>query len=652
MKANRNDSCPCGSGKKYKKCCQDKTAPVVATVSVEALLDSAIAAHQRGELDAAEQGYGAVLAQQPKQVDALHLLGVVCMQRGDFRAAIEFIQEAIRHGGEHRDLIYNLGNALRGARRDMEAAEAYRRILVHSPQDVEALNNLGLALRGAGQSTEALACFEQALALAPADTDVMGNVGLVLSDINRGDEAIAIYRKALALNPALPEILNNLGSALQNTGDTVAAIQAYRQALAYKPTYAEAHSNLIFSMDFVEEGGVAAQQAERARWADTYTADIAPYAHFPNVRDADRKLRIGYVSPDFRHHSAAYAYAPLILSYDRERFDVYCYSNTPVVDDLTQRFRQSATQWRDVYALNDAQVASQIRGDEIDILVDLAGHSRNNRLGVMAHRPAPIQASGWGHANGTGLRTVDYLFSDPVYIPPEEQRFFREKILYLPCVIGYLARPEAPWEPELPALRNGHVTFGSFSRLAKVSAEVLDVWAKLLCELPESRILFKAAELGSPGRCSELLASMQARGVDPARITLMPGTSWREHVQAMAGMDIALDPYPHGGGISILDGLWMGVPALAIQRPMPAGRVAASVLKAHSLGDWVAETAEEFLTIAKAKTADLASLAALRRELRERVAHSPVGDARTYAAAVEKHYQSAWHAFIQSDSGR
>lgn len=652
MKASRNDPCPCGSGKKFKKCCQESVATTPPQPSVEQLLDEAIAQHQAGQVAAAEAGYRAVLARQPNQIDALHLLGVVCSQHGDHDTAVTLIQEAIRLGGAHRDFLYNLANALRGVRRDAEAVEAYRQILQTQPNDIAALNNLGLAYRGAGQSAEALACFERAHQLAPTDPDLLGNIGLVLSDMNRGDESIVFYRQALAINPRQPEVLNNLGSSLQNAGDTAGAIAAYQQALACRPAYAEAHSNLIFSLDFVEAGGVEAQQAERKRWAATFAARVPAYREYDNDRTPERKLRIGYVSPDFRHHSAAYAFAPLILDYDRTQFEVVCYSNSPVSDDLTQRFQAHATAWRPIVGLNDAQAAAQVRADGVDILVDLAGHSRNNRLGVMAYHPAPLQASGWGHANGTGLPAVDFLFSDPVYIPPAEAAFYQEEILYLPCVISYLVQDAAPALSASPVAQNGYLTFGSFSRLAKISTDVLDLWADLLCRIPDSRMLFKAPELNSPGRCSELLAYMQARGVAPERLTLQPGTPWREHVAAIASVDIALDPYPHGGGVSVLDCLWMGVPVLAMQRPIPAGRVAASILKVHGLDDWIATDAQDFLALAARKAAAPAALATLRAELRARVAASPVGNGQHYAAAVETHYRAIWRRFTQTVSGR
>ena len=655
MKAQRNDPCPCGSGKKFKKCCQlqEPASPAVpAPAAIAKALDAALAHHQAGRLTEAEQAYRAILAQQPKQMDALHLLGVVCLQRGDFSNAITLIESAIRIGGPLRDFLYNLGNALRGVRRDAEAVAAYSKILETAPDDVDALNNLGLACRGAGRMAEALSCFERARGLAPHDPDLLGNLGLVLADMNRGEEAITFYRQALQLNPALPEVLNNLGSSLQNAGDTEGAIAAYRQALHFRPDYPEAHSNLIFSLDFVEAGGVAGQQAERCRWADRFAARIVPATGHANSLEPARRLRIGYLSPDFRHHSAAYAFAPLILAHDPQNFEIYCYSNSPVSDDLTERFRQNAEHWRPVYGLSDAEAAQLIRTDGIDILVDLAAHSRNNRLGIMAHRPAPVQASGWGHANGTGLATIDYLFSDPVYVPPAEAAHYREKILYLPCVIGYLVQTGAPELTPLPALHKGHVTFGSFSRMAKISPEVLTLWAELMQQVPGSRILFKAPELNSPGQCSLLLAHMQANGIAPERIDMLPGSPWQAHVASIGSVDIALDPYPHGGGISVLDCLWMGVPVLAMERPIPAGRVAASILKVHGLDDWIATDKVGFLSMACRHAADLEGLAMLRSGLRARLAASPAGDARSYAAAVEGHYRNIWQDFTRAACGR
>lgn len=650
MTTGRNDPCPCGSGKKFKKCCLEKQDSP-SHPPLEHRLNTAIAHHQSGQMEEAEAAYRAILDENPGNAATLHLLGVIHFQRGDFRVAADLIGQALELSGPQRDMLYNLGNALRGLRRDREAAEAYLLGLSQAPDDVAILNNLGLAYRDLREYERAAECYTRALAQTPGDVDIQINLGLAHADMHHVEEAIAQYRRALAQAPDRPELCNNLGVALIATGDIEAALPLLEHAVRQRPDYVEAHSNLIFCLDFIERDGTARQQAERRRWATAHTRNIPRYAAHDNLPLPDRPLRIGYVSADFRRHSAAYAFAPLLFDHDRAHFEIFCYSNSTTDDDMTQKMRATATGWRDIYALSDEAAAKQIRQDGIDILVDLAGHARDNRLLVFARKPAPIQATGWGHANGTGMTEIDAIFTDPIVLPPDEASLYAETPVNLPCLLGYMADPDAPQPTPLPSRSSGQVTFGCFSRFSKVTGEALDLWCELLRMLPGSRMIFKSAELNSQGKCKTLLCDLNNRGIGKERIDLIGWTPWHEHLAAMNRVDLMLDTFPHGGGVGVLDGLWMGVPVLSLKRPIHTGRIAASILTAAGMTDWIAESKETFLERALRQTADLESLSTLRMSLRSRLRLTPIGNPRAYAQAVETEYRKLWHGWCARQAG-
>jgi predicted O-linked N-acetylglucosamine transferase (SPINDLY family) len=289
-----------------------------------------------------------------------------------------------------------------------------------------------------------------------------------------------------------------------------------------------------------------------------------------------------------------------------------------------------------------------ITGDRIDILVDLSGHTAGNRLLVFARKPAPIQITAWGYATGTGMRTMDVFFTDPIMVPPEEQHYFAEQIRYLPSVVSAFFPEPFPDVNELPALSDDIVTFGSFNRLVKVSDKTYRAWAEVLLAVPLSRLVLKTAELDDAAVRDRVVEHFTQAGVAANRITLQGKTSWYEHMQAYQQIDIALDPFPHGGGVTALEGLMMGIPMVALCWPTMAGRLSASIMTALDLPDWIAETQQQYIELATQKASDLQSLASLRRQLRSSFTSSVVGDHTAYARTVEQEYRQLWQNWCAS----
>ncbi|MEO5375132.1 MAG: hypothetical protein H7840_12760 [Alphaproteobacteria bacterium] len=420
--------------------------------------------------------------------------------------------------------------------------------------------------------------------------------------------------------------------------------------MALRPDQAQAHSSLIFLRDLDPESTLAEQQEERRRWAARHAAPLAaeirPHA---NDRDPERPLTIGYVSADFRRHSASCIFRHVLLNHDRARFRVHCYSNVPVADDVTTEFREAAHVWRSIVDLSDGVVAEMVRQDGVDVLVDLSGHTTGQRLLLFARKPAPVQVTAWGQVNGTGLSTIDAIFADPVYIPAADRPLFAETVVDLPCYLHFGPPDSTPAVAPSPAAGEGvgEVTFGCLNRISKVTEPVIAIWAEILRAVPGSRMVLKDAHLQGEDQRRRIAEAFAAHGVAAERLTLLGASSHAEHLAAHARVDIALDPFPQNGGISTLEAIWMGVPVVTLAGSTPSGRNGAALNAALGLHRFVAATPEAYRDIAVAMAADRAGLADLRSSLRQRLATSPLCDHQRYTRAVEDAYRGLWRLWCQ-----
>jgi len=579
----------------------------------------------------------------PDDADAHFNLANAQRDLGQLDAAVASYRRALKNMPRFAVVHSNLGATLRELGRLDDAVASCRRAIEIDPRLAEAHSNLGNALKNLGQLDNAEVSYRKALEFKPDYVEAHSNLGDVRNALGHIDDAVSSFRRALALKPVLAEAQNNLGNALKDLGQLNAAAACYRRALAIKPDYTEAHSNLIFMLDLAAWVDLATLQQERRLWDSIHAAPLAVFqrAH-ANRPDPARRLRIGYVSADFRAHSAAAAFGAMLLQFDPAAFDVVAYSNNATEDALTHLFQQRVTLWRKVVGRNDEAVAELIRQDEIDILVDLSGHSAGNRLLVFARKPAPIQITAWGYASSTGMRAMDVFFADPIVVPPDEKHFYAEEVRYLPSAIMHCSSREFPAVNSLPALSANRITFGSFNRLTKISNDAYQVWAQILLAVPGSRMVLKTGELNDAGIQAHVLQYFTRAGVDPARITLLGKTSWIDHVAAFGLVDIGLDPFPQGGGVTAMEGLMMGVPVVTRRWPTIPGRASASILTAVGLTDWIAESSEEYVAIAVRKAQDLPALALLREQLRNIFTSSINGDPQAYVNAVEKEYRQLW----------
>jgi protein O-GlcNAc transferase len=548
----------------------------------------------------------------------------------------------LRAAHDRASKLFDRGNVLASKGQIREALRCFDKALSIVPGHLDALNNRGNCLSLLGRHQEAIAAYDKLLAAKPGDVRALANRATELKQIGQFEEAMAGYDRVLALAPSYADVLYNRGNAYVDIGQPKDAIRDLRRALSLLPNDVDVHTSLIYALNFDPDATAKDLQAERARWAAPYLRHSAGVRH-ANDPGPDRRLRIGYVSSHFRPQAATYSFVGVITHHDPEQFEVVCYSDTPQEDDLTAHFRKCVAKWHRTASLSNDQLTEFIRADQIDILVDLVGHMKGHRLAVFARKPAPIQISAWGEPTGTGLRAIDYLFADPVVVPGPERALLAEQVADLPNFIGFWSPDPLPDPGPLPAIERGYVTFGSFNRLAKMIDPVLRCWAAILRAVPGSRLLLKDRPLAPQYQRQIILGVLAQEGIAADRVTLLDQVGRAAHFAAYRNVDIALDPFPHGGGMTTLDALWMGVPVVTAPGEIISSRIAAASLTAAGLTDFIAPDRAHYVELAVSKANDLTSLTRLRSTLRDRMARTDFGDPVRYARAVERHYRSMWH---------
>lgn len=592
--------------------------------------------------------YRAILEAEPGNPVVLANLGAALLASGRPEFAAPYLRRVIALAPDAPEPLHTFADACRSGQRHAEALDLDRRALAIRPGFAEALNGLGLTFRRLDRVGEAIACFARATEFARDYAEAHNNLGNARHLDRQLAPAAASYRRAIALKPAEGAAHANLGHARMDLGDVTAAIVCYRRAIAVAPGNAAWHTSLIFALDYAPGLGFAEQQAERRHWHRRHALPLMPSRpDHPNTRDPERRLKLGFVSADFREHSAASVFGPVLRRLDRGRFEIVCYSGVIREDDVTRSFRRPGDGWRPIRDLPPAEVARQIRADSIDILIDLAGHSAGNQLLAFAAKPAPVQVSAWGQATGTGLAAMDYFFADPVYVPGDARPLFAERIYDLPCLITFELPEDAPDVAPPPAAA-APFTFGCFNRTSKIAEDAIAAWARILALAPGTRLLMKDPGFDEAEARARIASLFARHGIAADRIEMRGRTPRRQHLASFADVDLALDPFPYNGGVSTLEALYMGVPVLALAGASATGRLGASILTAAGLPSWLAADVEDYVAKAVGATRRPGELAAIRPTLRRQLASSAVGDADAYTRAVEAAFRTIWRRWCEA----
>lgn len=579
--------------------------------------------------------------------EAWFMLGVVNgkLERAD--EAVACLHTAARLRSDHALTHYNLGAIFRAQGRLEEAAQSFGDVLRLDPSQMAAYETLKVVLLELDRADDAARCHLEMLKLYPVNADTIASKGSMLHILSHLEEAADCYRKALQLKPGNASLHDSLASVLCEQGEYKEAIENHRLALQLDPANYQFQSNLLLTLQYSPDIDSAQIFAEHCDAAKAYAVTLPGGLVHANDRDPERRIRVGYVSSDFRMHSVAFFLEPLLVGHDPNHVEIFCYSGVSRLDAMTERMQGWAHHWRDIAGLPDEQVADMVRADGIDILVDLAGYTGGCRLGLFARKPAPVQASWLGYLDTSGLEAMDYRLTDVLVDTEGRDVFYVESLVRLPgCFLCYKPLPEAPEVAALPALEKGAVTFGSFNALPKVNEEVVALWADVLRAVPQSRLLIKSSALTDNATVERYFGLFESRGIGRDRVELIGHAATQtEHLDIYKRLDIALDTFPYNGATTTCEALWMGVPVLTLAGVRNSGRMGVSLLNAVGMRDWIADTQAAYVSLAANMAGDLPKLAKLRAVLRERMSASSLCDGESFARKVEGAYRQMWRTW-------
>ena len=599
---------------------------------------------------AAAAGYRRTLATEPNLPEAWNNLGNALSASGDLDGALACFRTLTARRPDFAEGHMNLGNVLVALGDSAGAVAALDRALELRRDFPEALYNLGTVRQLRMELPQAIECYRRVLALNPLATEPLSNLGIVLYKIGEFEASVTAFRAAMIVKPDLAEALNNLGNAMTVQGASAEARQSYRQAITINPDYFTAWCNELFRMQYdwatTEEALFATARRVAERFAQPLRAAFRPHA---NLRDPERRLRVGYVSADFREHPVAFNMESLLAAHDRGRIEVHAFASVAMPDATTHRIQASVDRWHPIQRLSDAEAAALARAQEIDILVILAGQTSGNRPLIGAHKPAPVQVS-YHDLTSSGFETTDYWLTDAVLHPPSGTRErFTETLVRLPCF--YLHRPPDP-APEVgppPSATAGTITFGSCNNTGKINEEVVALWSRVLHAVPGSRLLLKYANSFANPTVARRYTELFARqGIGAERLVLAGGLHSRaNHLAFLNHIDIGLDTFPFNGSTTTFEALFMGVPVVTLAGQRFVARVGASMLAQVGLDHLVATTTDGFVATAAALAGDPVQLAATRAGLRGRLLDSRICDPETYAETIEAAYRDMWRAWCE-----
>ncbi len=590
---NRNEPCACGSGRKAKNCCQ-RTG-----VSTGKNYRIAIPAFDHAP------------ARQLSAADAVTVAQ-------DYHAS---------------------GNRER-------AEQIYGLILGADPENAEALFFTGVLRHQESRYQEALDFMLRGIAKLPGVANLHYNLGKLYDDLERYPEAIVEYRRAIEINPNHILAHNNLGLALREIGQFDLAIESLTRAVALQPTTQKLVQNLVSTLNYAPDMQPTDIFIAHKHFGQQFERPIARFAQRAGENEnSARPLRIGYVSPDFRQHSVAHFIEPVLAAHDKKKFEVFCYYNDTVSDDTTLRIQSLVPHWRVIAELSDHIAARKVQEDQIDILVDLAGHTNRNSLMMFARKPAPVQVTWLGYPNTTGFSCMDYRITDALCDPVGmTDSLHTEKLIRLPdCFSCFTPPAQSPTIGALPARNGGEIMFGSFNYFIKMNEQVIETWARILARVANSRLTLKYRSLNSESVQTVVRAAFAKHGVTRERLVLLGNdASQLDHLARYNSIDIALDPFPYNGTTTTCDALWMGVPVIALAGRTHVARVGVSQLTNIGLSELIAADVDSYVDIAVALANDLPRLTQLRGSLRERMKTSPLMDAPRFTRNLERAFHEMW----------
>ncbi|MBF0588781.1 MAG: tetratricopeptide repeat protein [Magnetococcales bacterium] len=667
----------------------DQTDPAHQTLTLPQALQVGIEHHNMGRLTKAEHIYRQILQVDPNHADALRLLGMLAHQMGQHELALQLIQNAIEQRSDYAEAYGELGIVFSKLGDPKQSIIAYQQAIALQPHYFEAYYNLGNAFTSLGQFEAALEAFQKAIDLHPDFPDAHNNLGNRLRDLGKLEESLAVFQMMTHQWPdyfkghnnlsqilremgqleasctVLVEVVNkwpqhvesliNLGSVTTELGQLQEAVTYYRRVLELDPNATLAYSNLLVTLPFMSniDGSEILEIARRfGKQFDRAFPDRPRYFE-PEDLDPERILRIGYIAPNLMQHVLVDNMEPLFKSHRRDHVSVHVYAHVPKPDMVTKRLKEMVDEWTFIHMLTDDQVADRIIEDGIDILVEVMGHWSENRLMVLARKPAPIQVSYLCQGLTTGLGAIDYAIGDRwVNADQSMQQYAVEKVLELEHgfqVVTYRPSQRIPISAP-PCESNENITFASFSNPAKISNKTLDLWSAVLMAVPGSKLLLKGKGLDTSERQERMLRKLSTRGINRDRVELLGMVEGLAYLSLFNNVDIVLDTYPFTGGRTTTDALWMGVPVVSLVGTTVCGRLSYDSLGWIGATELAAHTESEFVKIAMTLAQDHKRLGDYRKSLRTKLERSPLMDADLHVTELETAYRWMWHAWLNQHS--
>ncbi len=644
----------------------------------------AISFHEKGELTKAASIYRDILNKYPTHIDSLVNLSAIVYNKNP-QESLNLLRTARKIDPDNGSVHFNLGNLLQRHGFRQKAIQEFREVIRLQPQNAEAYFRLGVLFSEGGKLSDALFCYQKAFQLKPGDVRILNNLTEVLNRQGKYEEAELMAKKTLELNPDLVEAHGNLGNVYKKQGNYKKAEAHFKEALKLDPKQAkvlyhlgatllfsnrhkeaaehlrgaveidpefyQSHSSLVYALNYIEEPSQQEVFEEHKQWGEQHSLGVQEEGWPWIERTPERKIRVGFVSPDFKAHVVALFIQQLFKNYDKSQFEFYGYAEVENPDGYTSTFMGLLDGWRSTIGVPDQEVYQTIKNDQIDILIDLAGHTAGNRLKILSMKPAPIQVSYLGYINTTGLNEIDYRFCDAYVNPPETQQYYTEELIHLPdSFTCYEPIDPSPPVAETPGLTNGYITFGCFNNTNKLTPGTIRVWSELLKQLPSAKLLLKSSHLNDPLTIERFKAQFLNQGVNEEQLVFEGSSEIYDYLATYNKIDIALDPFPHNGGTTSHDVLWMGVPMISLEGDRYVSRFGVSILNNLGYPEWVASSEKEYINKAIALASDTDLLNTIRLGLREKMRASPLCDGVQFSRNFEQTLKSIWKEFCKKNT--
>ena len=625
----------------------------VSPLLPEAHLGLGMTYQAQGDLELATVSLRRALALRPAYALAHDQLGVVLQSNGQFDVALKCFRDAVKCQPSLASAQYHLGNVLMDLQQPDAAIASYRNCIALDKTRAHVFVNLGVALMAVHQFDDAVKTLRIAVSMEPTVALAQSNLGNALLSTRQMSEALLCHENALALAPELVIVRRNMAHLLKNMGQPAKALKLLEGASDIEPDHLTLRGEVLFVRQYLEHTDADRQRSHdlAQQFGTVATGQVIQHTNWTNLPLPNKCLRVGVISADLRTHPVGLFFESVVSAFckhERERVEIWVYAGHRVDDEVSLRIRPMCHAWTNTLGLCDAQLSAVIRDDSIDILIDLSGHTRHNRLGVFARKPAPVQVSWLGFCATTGLKSIDAFVADPWIAPPGAERAFVEPVIRLPETFLCFTPPalDLPVMP-LPALSGRGVRFACFNQPAKITDSVVELWSQIVLAVEQSQLCFQAGAFQDSGVRADFLLRFARHGVGPERLQFWPAQPRADYLASYGQTDIALDPFPYPGGTTSLEALWMGVPVLTQSGHSALARQGVSIMNNMNLPNWIARDTNEYLACAVSHANNLPELVTLREGLRQRLLGSPLCNAPRFAMYLESALRSVWQGWCK-----